>query len=90
MAPRRTFQPGPTAIELTLADPYQALIAAIFERALADATGTCSIRTDRPTDRLQHAARSWLLGQEAEDLLTLAGYEASVILRRVRQVLGPP
>lgn len=87
MAPRRTFQPGPTAIELTLAAPYQALIAAIFERALADATETSSIRNDRPMANHQHDALSWLTGQGAAALLELAGYEAEVVLRQVRRVL---
>jgi hypothetical protein len=79
--PKR-YQDRPATVGSITGCPYRSLIAAILERAMADALGR-----GIPADLRQDEARAWLSGRGAEALLELAGYESAVILRRLRQRL---
>jgi hypothetical protein len=56
-------------------------------RAILDATGKGDLRGDGLSPHVREAARTWILGRGAEDLLSLAGLDSDVVLRQVRRVL---
>ena len=88
MPPYKAYQTRPVTADFPADDPYRLLIAAVLERAIADAHGSPHMRgADRSVDRLQDEARAWLTGTGAAELLALAGYEPDVVLRQVRRVL---
>lgn len=89
MARPRSSYNIPAGVDVDLpGDPYHALIAAIVQRAVQDAQGHMPTRGTPFPQRAQEDARQWLLaGQEAADLLMLAGLDAEVVLGRVRQRL---
>ena len=71
-------------------DPYAALALAIVSRAVLDARGHCSPARGVPVAVLRADARAWLADEDAlRDLVELAGYDARVVLHRVRQMVSP-
>jgi len=67
------------------------LVAAILARAMADAQGNCDPCGPVPAARLQHEARAWLADAQAvSTVLELAGYDASVVLKRLRALAPTP
>ena len=67
---------------------YQGLILAIVHRAWLDATGRCDPLGPNTRDRLQADARAWFADEQAvAGLLELAGYDARVVLTRLRRAL---
>jgi hypothetical protein len=75
----------PEAVE---EDGYRALVWAILCRAMDDAAGHCDPAGAGPWAKLQAEARAWLQDEDAvEILLELGGYEADMVLARLRQGL---
>ena len=68
-------------------DPYVLLVAAIVARACADAEGTVFAPGHQPRTQIQAEARAWLAEEHGvRDLIELAGYDAGLVLHRVRQM----
>jgi hypothetical protein len=68
---------------------YHNLIMAILHRAVRDAQGHCDASGHDSPARLEAEAQRWLADTQAvEDLLELAGFDASLVLRRLGPLLA--
>jgi hypothetical protein len=65
-------------------DPYTTLVLAIVHRAVKDASGFCDSPGYSTPEKIESEARCWLADTQAvRDLLELAGFDASPVLRRL-------
>jgi hypothetical protein len=75
----------------TTPNPYVSLALAILYRAVRDAQGHCDSPGKTAPEKIQGEALRWLAQETTvRDLVELAGYDADMILTRLRPLLEPP